>query len=355
MNNFWSRPAFAVGARTYTWQEVAVAAILRGEWSAVKEDVRLGLALVRRAEAEEKALSDEQLEAAAQEFRYERDLITAEEMETWLANVGLSIDDWMECIERSLQRQAGAADADEPLAEDAPSDEDIAQCIVAEAVCSGALLRFAQTLAGRAAIDALAAGEKGGVPLELPKEAVERALLSFPEAFARSALADVVEPLPEQLAEMARLELVFEGFSKRLASPSAIRTQIDAHRLDWIRLELRDVSFPDEASSREASLCLREDGESFETVAKQAHVPVREQTVYLEDVDPGARPDLLSARPGDLIGPLALGERFHLLLVQGKRMPSEQEPDVLRRAEQTLLARAVEHETEARVRWHERL
>src|SRR5215470_19324014 len=50
MDSVWDRPAFAMGARTWTWQDVAAAAILRDDWSALVEQVRAGLALVGLAD-----------------------------------------------------------------------------------------------------------------------------------------------------------------------------------------------------------------------------------------------------------------------------------------------------------------
>lgn len=349
MNNLLSYPSFSVGTRTYTWQDVLLAAILRGEWSELEEQTRQGLALVRRAEATEESPSEQEIEATAQEFRYERELITAEEMEAWLAGFELTVDDWMDYLERSIIRKAQGDRADESLVSSAPTDEEIAECIGAEAVCSGALARFGEKLAARAAIDERSAGQKTD-DLSAPRgEEFDRLVSEITESFTRSGFT--TKPSPERIAEIARLERVFRDFSQGPASSSAIRAQIDAHRLDWIRLDLRELSFGDEAAAREASLCLREDREPLEAVAGNAHVPIRQARLYLDEIDPGARPDLLSARPGDLVGPVSVGDEFHLFLLEAKTMPSEEDPEVRRRAEETLLSRVVEQEVAARVRW----
>ena len=151
------------------------------------------------------------------------------------------------------------------------------------------------------------------------------------------------------------MEQLFERASRGILTDEAIRAQVEAHRLDWIRLEVRDLGFSEEAAAKEAALCLREDGASLESVAADAHSPVRDGKYYLDEADPEARPLLLSARPDELVGPLAFPDGFHLMLVRGKIMPNEQDSEIRRRAEETLLARLSEQEAETRVQWHQRM
>ena len=346
MKDLLEEPAFVVGARTYTWRDVLTAAILRGDWSNLEQQTREGLALVAQADEEGTRPSEEAIEAAGQEFRYERELITAEEMEAWLARFDISVDDWMDYVERSLLRQSsrGSDAVDEGQSE----HEDIAGYMAAEAACSGALADFARKLAGRAAIAERAAAEKleaGGAP---SLEDLSAARSEFAAAFER---LEIVPPTEETVSELARLELAFEAYSRRLATPAAVAAQIEAHRLDWIRLDVFSLSFQEESAAREAWLCLEEDGVSLQEVAASAHVPVERAQLYLSELDAAARPSLLSARPGELVGPLAFGDRFHLFLLHDKFSPSQENPEVRRRAEEALAQKVVDQELAARVRW----
>jgi hypothetical protein len=155
--------------------------------------------------------------------------------------------------------------------------------------------------------------------------------------------------------ELARQEQTFRRRSQAVVTDSAIRAQIETHRLDWIRIDVRDLAFTDEAAAKEAALCLREDGATLESVAAEAHAEVRDGHYYLDDADPEARPLLLSARPDELVGPLQFPDGFHLLYVCGKTMPTEENPEIRRRAEESLISRVSEHEAQSRVRWHERI
>lgn len=353
MNSLWENRAFSVGEAQYSWSDAAAAAVLRGDWASLEEQTRRGLALVARAEATDNGVSDRELEAAAEEFRYGRDLVTAEEMEGWLDRRGLTVEDWMDYIERATVWQSDPGEKEEALASFVPSDGEVAGCILAEAICSGALERFAQTLAGRAAVAQRAAAEAGAEAGEGPSlPEVERAAHNCAEAFSRMALPQARR---ERIAELLRLESLYGAWSRRFADPPAIRAQIDAHRLDWIRLDLRDLGFSDETTAREAALCVREDSDSLEAVALQAHRPIAKTRPYLAEVEESVRPGLLSARPGDLIGPVLVGDEFHLYELCGKTPPSEQDPEIRSRAEQALLAKIVEHEIAARVHWHEPL
>jgi len=345
MKDLLEEPAFVVGARTYTWRDVLTAAILRGDWSNLEQQTREGLALVAQADEEGTRPSEEAIEAAGQEFRYERELITAEEMEAWLARFDITVDDWMDYVERSLLRQSGrAADAAD---EEQSEQDDIAGVMVAEAACSGALADFARKLAGRAAIAERAAAEK----LEAGSPSLEDLSAARSEVAAAFERLEIVPPTEETVSELARLELAFEAYSRRLATPAAVAAQIEAHRLDWIRLDVFSLSFQEESAAREAWLCLEEDGVSLQEVAASAHVPVERAQLYLSELDAAARPSLLSARPGELVGPLAFGDRFHLFLLHDKFSPSRENPEVRRRAEEALAQKVVDQELSARVRW----
>jgi hypothetical protein len=76
--------------------------------------------------------------------------------------------------------------------------------------------------------------------------------------------------------------------------------------------------------------------------------------LYLDDADPELRQALVSASPGELIGPLTRDAGPTLLQVLGKTDPRADDPELAGRAAASLLARAVERELRDRVVWHER-
>ena len=76
--------------------------------------------------------------------------------------------------------------------------------------------------------------------------------------------------------------------------------------------------------------------------------------LYLADADPELRAALVSASPGELIGPVERGAGHMLLQLRTKAEPSADDPELERRAAAVLTARAVERELRDRVLWHER-
>jgi hypothetical protein len=59
----------------------------------------------------------------------------------------------------------------------------------------------------------------------------------------------------------------------------------------------------------------------------------------------------LAARPVDVLGPIRAEESFTLYRVLSKELPSDQDPEVVRRAETGILHRALADEFHRRVRW----
>src|SRR3954462_1710682 len=85
---------FALAVEEYGWCDVVVAAARNGTWAAAERRARLGAACVEHAATTNNPLAPGVLETAAREFRYARDLITAQSMEGWLAGWHLSTKDW---------------------------------------------------------------------------------------------------------------------------------------------------------------------------------------------------------------------------------------------------------------------
>jgi hypothetical protein len=316
--------AFSVGKATYGWDDVVLAAEFSGDWARLRETVRQGIACLRRMDQEEEdSLEAEELETAANEFRYSRDLVSAEEMEAWLGRWGLTAEGWMDYVRSSLLRQKWSGRLADCVAQYSPSEQEVDERIATEAVCSGGLARWARVLAGRAAIHAREEKEK-------------------PEG---------TEPTRAQ-EKLARLEASFRRFRERTLTPEAVRAQIRSCRTDWTRLDCQRVSFPEEGMAREAALCVREDGRALAEVASDADREIASEQVYLEEMEPDIRADFFGAKRGALLGPVRRGDEFVLYLVLDKVLPSEDDAATVARAEEAILQSIVAREIDDRVKWH---
>lgn len=348
MRETLAKTALVVRERAYDWADVVLAAKLRGEWADLEAAVRQGLACVARAEATGEGAEPDAVDAAAQAFRYDRDLITAQETEAWLAARGLTVDAWLAYIERAVLRESWAEDLDAILDEYPPADDEVAALIEVEGVCSGAFDRFASALSARAAVYARLQEERAP-SLEASAADVERLIRSVEDAGGVPGLSP--ESCRDKLTHLARLELAYRDFRARAITPRVVRDQLDARRLDWIRLDCRSLALPDAQAAREALLSVREDGLDLAAVAEAAKAEVVESRFYLEQAHEELRDHFLGGQKGDLLGPFEVAGEWVLFEVRDKGMPSEADPEIRERAEQAAWQSLVEREIVNRVRW----
>lgn len=332
------RPVFEVANRTYDWSDVVLAAILWGEWQTLAGETREGLACVLWLDQLGLELSADEVQAEAKAFRSERNLYSADELSEWLAGWALTSGEWLDSVRRRFLRTKWAAELERIVEEHPPDDDQVADLLWIEGVCSGVLEQAAQRLAGRAA--GAAATGSSAEDVEAPTSALEQARQFGFE--------------PRRLGRICALEDAFAQFRDGETSPDAVRKEIERNRLDWVRVEGEALAFADHDVAREAALSVRE-GMAFDEVARRAGVETGKLCRYLEEAEPELQPHLLSATKGSLIGPVPVGEQFMLLRIQTKHVPTSEDPDVRRRAEQALLHRAVAREVTQRVRWLERL
>src|SRR5215467_3262148 len=90
----------ACGTQEYPARDAIDAAIFRGEFEGTWQKFLRRVAAEERADELELELDESAISAAAEEFRYGHDLITAEETEAWLANRCLTFDDFSDYFAR---------------------------------------------------------------------------------------------------------------------------------------------------------------------------------------------------------------------------------------------------------------
>ncbi len=316
---------FSIGGVTLAGRDVVAAARRWGDWARLEEEVRRGLACAEHADDTGDDVAEDDLETAAQEFRYERDLISGQDMQAWLDRWSLDAADWMEYLRRRLLRERWGAEVAAIAAEHPVEPEDVEEVLHAEAVCSGFLERLARKLAGRASAAARARDE-GWIGAEPSGDGLGPAL--------------------------ERIDAGFRSFCDHVVTPAALAAQVAAHRLEWVRAHCRCLALPTIEGAREAALCVREDGMDLDEVARSAGATAEVAHAFLDGYDDTLRDALLAARPGDLLGPIVSGDRFVVILVHDKVLPSLDDPVVRRRAQERLLDSALAREVHDRVEWH---
>lgn len=332
-----ARPVFTADGVDYTWGDAVVAARLRGDWEPVEQAARRGLAALTELHRRGETIDAADAAGAGNAFRYERNLLAGDELEAWLARWDLSLIEWGEWVSSTVARERLAGSLEGLVEERAPERDEVERAAAVEAICSGALERWAGELAGRAAA-ALARGRyaEASPPGEPPPARGALAIEPARWAAAAAKVAPLDRPLGDMVGEVA------------------LASEVARHRLEWLSFSCRRLVVPDAAGAREALCCMREDGLTLEQAADLARGRVEDQHLVLEDAADGVEPLLLGAREGEVIGPLE-DERggFALLAVDRKRPPDVSDPEIAARAHRRALERALGREVDARVRWHE--
>ena len=322
------------GEQEYTARDAIDAAIFRGEFEDRWHDFLLHLAAEKRADELELELDESAISAAAEQFRYQHDLITAEETEAWLANRSLTLDDFSDHFAR--QYCAGAlSDGFSPeQIEYGSADSELRELFVAELILSGELEEMTTKLMWRLA--ACCAGR------EMAPSAIATEEKSF---FERNAIT------PEQLEkwlgrlgrdakwfnEMLVREATFRRCCETLLVPQARQCELAMLRIALTRVKTEVIEFESHDAAQEALFCVREDGMSMEEVAAEGQYPYRRADFFLEEIASEAQHRFFSASAGDLLGPLARGDGFELCHIISKIEPQADDPMVKSRIERRLL------------------
>lgn len=342
-----NQKVFSVGAVSYTVREVIDAAFFGGElqpaWQALLEMV----ACEKHAGSEGREADDSAVDSAAQTFRYDHDLITAEETERWLAERGLTLSDFSDYFVRHYWRETlGQIRGEQVPLHAAPAE--MRELFVAELMLSGQMGRFAKQLSWRVAAAAASAGTN---------PSVEQTSL------ARQEFIDRLQPTPlaewnlsagrddEWVNRMAVLEASFRVTCERILTPHARQRELATLRLQLTVFELEVIELDSRDAAHEALICVRDDEMSMEEVAAESRYPFRREERLLEDIAPDVQQRFLSASAGDLMPPIELDGGFRLCRITGKREPNPTDASVRSRVDQRLLDRHFTELASRHVRW----
>jgi hypothetical protein len=326
----------ACGNQEFKARDVIDAAHFRGQLDSLWHDFERRVAAEKKADELDIELDETAIDSAAEGFRYDRDLITAEETERWLARRGLNLDDFSDYFARQY---CGNALPDIEY-ESTPFGLSAAQSrnvFTADLILSGDLDAMITQLSWRLA--AWAASKEG-----VPSEAIETERRHFLE---RSGLA--LEQLPEWLEQLDRdqqwfdrtleLEAAYRQRNETLLTAQSRKREIATLRLQLTRFETELIELESRDAAKEALFCVREDGMSMEEVASEGRYPYRCVSFLQEDIPDELQQKFLSVSPGDVLEPIPRGESFELHRIAKKLEPQPDDPAVLQRVENRILER----------------
>ncbi len=340
-----SRPVFGCAAREFTVRDVIDAAHFRAELAPFWKEFVTRCLAAQHADESGATLDDGVIDEASVAFRYDYELITAEETEAWLEARGLTLAEFGEYFARREWEKEFAAQITAPTSpyqESSPAERDL---FIVDLTLSGELDRMASKLAWRVA--AKSADEEGAAAEER-KAFLERTGLD------EGKVANWLEGLgrdEDWLNEMLAMESAYHRQSTKRLTREAQERELSSLRLPLTRFEVEVVELESRDAASEAFMCVRDDGMTMEDVAKEGRYPFRRMEVVLEQIPDALQQKFLSSTPGSLLEPTPRKDGFVLTRLLQKKEPKLDDADVRERVEQRILSRHFSDLSSGRIQW----
>jgi hypothetical protein len=341
---------FSCGDDSYSVRDLIDAAFFRGELNPVWSEMLRLVAAENQAAELDLEIDETALDEASEKFRYEHDLITAEETERWLEMRGLTLDEFSGFFARHhwgsvLEGKAVAEEIDYLTASD-----DLRELLTAELILSGELDVMAARLGQRIAAGCEANGEtvEPGAILEERQRFLQRT------GVAAAQLAHLLDQLERDnpwLEEMLRMEALSQSKASALPTPEARAREFRSLRSPLTRFAVEIIELESPDAAREALLCVRNDGLSMAEVANEGRYPYRGADVVLEDVPEDWQQKFISATPGSVLDPIPRGDGFQLWRILEKKDANPDDPAVRERIDQRIIERHFSELCAKHIRW----
>ncbi|MGI9087992.1 MAG: hypothetical protein ACR2HH_09675 [Chthoniobacterales bacterium] len=343
------RVIFTAGTIPISVRAVIDAAHFRGEVQAPWKEFLARVGAAKRADETETELDDEVVDAASVAFRYQYDLITAEETEHWLEARGVTLGDFSEYFAREHWVKLFRAKTELTLPPFQDASPEMRELFAAELIFNGQLEAMANRLAWRLAAHAAAESDVASEELEAERARFrERNGLAPGEVGAwLASLGRDDDWLEEALASEAR----YRSECEKLLTAQAAEREIGALRLPLTRFEVETIEFESRDAASEAVLCVRDDGMSMAEVATEGRYPYRRTEMVLEEIAEDYQQKFLSLTPGSLLEPIPHEDSFQLSRLLGKTEPDPADPRVRERITQRILQRHFAELTSKHIRW----
>jgi len=326
----------ACGKHDYAVRDAIDAAIFRGELEAKWKEFLAAVEAEKRSNELELDLDESAISRAAEGFRYEYDLITAEETEAWLANRGLTLDDFSHYVARHYCANTLDGEIVPIEVEHHADSRELRELFLAELILSGELDRMTTALMWRLAAHCAETDPAPGAIAVAEQEFFERTEIE--PAYIAAWLQKLGRD-SEWFNSMLVLDAAYRIRRDMLLVPQARQRELAALRWYLTQFETEVIEFESHDAAKEALLCVREDGMSMEAVATEGRYPYRRVNFLLEDIPIDAQPRFLCVSAGQVLKPIARGDGFELCRIVKRIEPHLDDPGVKSRIDQRLLDR----------------
>jgi hypothetical protein len=334
----------------HTVSDVVVAAHFRGELNEPWRRMLQRLAADEMAAERDLEVGSDALQALSDEFRSDRDLITAEETERWLELRGLSLDDFNDYFVRIYWGDVLAAKAAPEEIEYVVAPEELRERMTVELLLSGDIDRMATELSWQVA-SRRAMPERG---VDRDVLAGERALFLERTQIDDEGVAAWLDGLGRDQAwldEMLALAATYRRARAMLVTDEMCRAELAAVRLPLTKIDVETIELESRNAAKEALMCVRNDGISLAEVAAESSYPHQRGTILLEDLPDDLHERVLCAAPGELLEPVPHGDGFQVCQIHQKTDPTLADPEVRVRIEERILEQAFAELCAQHVHW----
>jgi len=344
------RIAFRLDGAAVTVGEVLTGCWIGGLLEPLKARVREGLTAESVADAAEEGIEVEALEQPLDDWRSERDLIAAEELEAWLVERDLRIEDLCDHLEREILRRRAVSDADK--AAHGPDRDELLALLAEEAALGGELDGLVEAFARRCVAPVAA---DGGEAFDARRLHVRRELLSECGVEDLGGLAEVAEAFETPIGRVVWLvdvEVEFRLFRDEALSFSHVKAALDDLRDELVRYEIVSAECPSDDVARELLCCIRFDRDTFSRSVARAGLACQRRTVFTEDLRgvPFGH-HIPSAQERDVFGPAEIEGAHVVVQLLERHDPDLSTPGVPERISDRLIERAVKKPLSDRVRF----
>lgn len=341
------RVVFHAEPKSFSARDVIDAAHFRGEVEAHWKELLVRMDAQKMAEDAEAEIDSSAIDAAAIAFRYQHDLITAEETEQWLEVRGLTLADFSDYFARSYCAQGFRAQTNPPELPFHEASAELRELLAVELIICGEFDAMAGRLSWR-----VATAEDVGVGSA--EKDTERERFAERNGVGPGEISQWLEGLGRDdlwFEEALAAEAKFRMRCEKLLTPEAAEREVGALCLPLTRLDVETIEFESHDAASEAVLCVRKDGMSMAEVAREGGYPYRRIELALEEIADDLQQKFLSLTVGSVLGPIARENGFHLSRLLGKTEPKANDPNVRARIERRILERHFAGLTSKCIRW----
>ena len=331
-----NRVIFSEGDRSFTVKDVIDWAAIHGELEPIWAEFMHVVECDRLANEENLELDDSWLDSASIAFRYEHDLITAEETERWLDDRNLTVSEFSEYFIRRYWGEfyTGKTNpAERSYRAGSPDEKDL---LLVDLTLSGELDRWADRLSWRIAARANEAADVAERVAEAREQFFLRTKIGIGE------FADWLARLGRDIDwfdDLMHAEGAYQRQTNSLAGEKDLQRELVSMRLLLTRFEIELIEVDSRDAAGEVFACVRSDGMEMSEIAEESRYPFHRSEVLLEDIPPDQQQLFLSVKAGALVEPIPRDDAFKVCRVKARIEPTLQDAAIRERLERRIIER----------------